>query len=514
DRQRQDPHRRGDHDPPGVDDRARQHGGRGGAADERAARRRDPRLRPEAPGRHPHRARPAAAGRGGGRCRDRDRRRLDDRRSDHDHAGCGPDHRVHQPGRATLSPPAGGGRGRARWHHLDPRPDQAGADPAGGQARYRGAARSEGGGRRGDGDRRRARAGGVLSLPPVQRDRAQRAAPAGGRLAPDVRGRTPLAGPAGRLPGGDAPAARHPGGPRAHPARDRPRRGALRAAPGVADGHLPPRRRRGLPAGARHRRRHAARPGAARLRAHPDPPRGALPAQPGAGAGGSAPRAPLRRQLPLHADRRGADRGARLGDRALPDLDDRPRLQRLHVHRAGDHLHRGGPRRGGGRRDRRDVRPAARRRPEPGAGDAGGDRHARPRRRLDPRRGGARRADHGLRPRRLQDRRPALAAAAPRGRAPRGAARRVRQAGRAAGGRHPGGAEAGAQALRQRRVLRRRRDGGGGAAARDVHPDLHLQSHDRLVRAHHGAGRRQPPDPPQRPLRRPAAPAARPRRRV
>ena len=100
----------------------------------------------------------------------------------------------------------------------------------------------------------------------------------------------------------------------------------------------------------------------------------------------------------------------RPGHRAVPDHHDRPRLQRLDVHRPGHHVDRRRPRRRGRRRHRRAVRPAARRRAEPGARHARRHRHARQRRRLGARRGRERRPDHGLRPPRLQDRRPALAA--------------------------------------------------------------------------------------------------------
>ena len=89
------------------------------------------------------------------------------------------------------------------------------------------------------------------------------------------------------------------------------------------------------------------------------------------------PDARLRRQLPLHDAGRGAGAGVRGRGREVPHLDDRPRLQRVDVHRARHHVDRRRPRRGGRRRDRRALRPAARRRAEPRAADARRDRHRR-----------------------------------------------------------------------------------------------------------------------------------------
>ena len=77
--------------------------------------------------------------------------------------------------------------------------------------------------------------------------------------------------------------------------------------------------------------------------------------------------------------RHGPDGRARPGGRAVPDLDDRPRVQRVDVHGPGDHVDRRRPRRRGRRRDRCAVRPAARRRAEPGARHARRDRHDRQR---------------------------------------------------------------------------------------------------------------------------------------
>ena len=127
------------------------------------------------------------------------------------------------------------------------------------------------------------------------------------------------------------------------------------------------------------------------------------------------PRPGLRGQLPLHAHRRGARPRPRPGHRAVPDLHHRPRLQLLDLHRPGDHLHRRRPRLRRGGRHRRPVRPAARRRPQPGPRHARRHRHPRQGRGMDPRLGQEGRADHGLRPPHLQDRRPPLAHAAGRG---------------------------------------------------------------------------------------------------
>ena len=54
----------------------------------------------------------------------------------------------------------------------------------------------------------------------------------------------------------------------------------------------------------RHRRRRAVRPGARTVRGRADDPGGGAPAAPGTGARRAAGRPRLRRQLPLHADRR------------------------------------------------------------------------------------------------------------------------------------------------------------------------------------------------------------------
>ena len=62
-------------------------------------------------------------------------------------------------------------------------------------------------------------------------------------------------------------------------------------------------------------------------------------------------------------------------------------------------------------------------------------------------------------------------------------------------------AQAGPQALHERRVLRGHRDGPLRRPARDVHADVRVEPRDRLVRAHPRAGGRQPAHPPERALR-------------
>ena len=183
---------------------------------------------------------------------------------------------------------------------------------------------------------------------------------------------------------------------------------------------------------------------ARRLRRRPHPADRAAPARPGPRAGRAARRPALRRQLPLHADRFEAEpeRGPR--HRAVPDLDDRPRLQRLHLHRPGRRLHRRRRRGEPGRRGRRALRPAARRRAQPRPRHPRRDRHPRPHRRLDPRTRPGRRPDHGLRAPRLPHRGPPLAHAARRSREElRRTAGRFAVAGRAPGRGDPGRAQAG-----------------------------------------------------------------------
>ena len=91
-------------------------------------------------------------------------------------------------------------------------------------------------------------------------------------------------------------------------------------------------------------------------------------------------------------------------------------------------------------------------------------------------------------------------------RASRRPAGRVLPGGGADDGRRAGRAQARAAAVHQRRVLRRRRHAHLRHPARDVHPDLRLRSHHRLVHPRDGTGIAQPADPPRRPLRR-AAPS-------
>ena len=192
-----------------------------------------------------------------------------------------------------------------------------------------------------------------------------------------------------------------------------------------------------------------------------DPAHRDLPAAARPRADRSRPRARVRGELPVHAQRHGADARARARGRAVPDLDDRPRVQRVDVHGPGDHLDRRGPRGRGDGRDRRALRPAARWCTEPRARHARRDRVDRERGALAARRGRARRPADGLRPPGLQDRRPALGHAARRRRAARRRQGRAGQADRGQGDRGARGAEAGPQALHERRVLRRHRDGHG-----------------------------------------------------
>ena len=121
--------------------------------------------------------------------------------------------------------------------------------------------------------------------------------------------------------------------------------------------------------------------------------------------------------------RRDPEARVRACRRAVPDLDDRPRVQRVDLHRPGHHVDRRRPRGRGRRRDRRAVGAAARRCTQPCARHARRDRHRGQRRAVAARRGRARRPAHGLRPPRLQDRRPPLGHAARRRRAARRATR-------------------------------------------------------------------------------------------
>ena len=85
---------------------------------------------------------------------------------------------------------------------------------------------------------------------------------------------------------------------------------------------------------ARHQHRGAAGAGVANVRARPDAADRALPAEARARRRRSRSRARVRGELPLHDAGRGAEARARARRRAVPDLDDRPRLQRVDLHRA------------------------------------------------------------------------------------------------------------------------------------------------------------------------------------
>ena len=169
--------------------------------------------------------------------------------------------------RARLPPPPRGRRRQARRRRVAAGADGRGADPAGGApVEHRGAARARGRDRGRDLGRRRPRPRGLLPLPPVQRRRAGRQAAARGRVAPAVRGPPAVAGGAGRVRGRGEPAAR-----RAAVGR-RAAAGARGVEPdrdgGGALGHVDGRRRRGLPAHARHRQGGAAAQRAADVRRH------------------------------------------------------------------------------------------------------------------------------------------------------------------------------------------------------------------------------------------------------
>ena len=181
---------------------------------------------------------------------------------------------------------------------------------------------------------------------------------------------------------------------------------------------------------------------------------------------------------------RPAARGRR---RRLLDLGRRARHERLHLHRPGHRLHRCGRRGLAVRRHRRDERPAARRRPLPGAAHARRRRGVRQRRDLRQEAARRRRAPDGLRSPGLPRRGPPRPRAAPRRRGAVGPAVR-RRAGAGAGG-----AEGAARAASrppdrdQRRVLGRDRAGLRRGAQPHVHLDVHLRPHRGLVRAHPGA---------------------------
>ena len=227
-----------------------------------------------------------------------------------------------------------------RGRRLAARPDAGRPDRAG-----RRAPRPEGRGRRRHRGRRRPRARGLLPLPPVLGGRPRRAPAARGRVAADDRRRA-----AGRRPPSGTPSS-----PRSRPLRAIPPRtvdGAARdrrcerAAGRAAHGAVAGRRRSRTAPEHRHRRGSSAAP--TRCSSAPSPRRCCPPCTgcaTGLDAGAAAGRPRLRRELPVDAHRRRADARARPRGRAVPDLDHRPRLQRIDVHGAG--------RRVDGRRPRR-----------------------------------------------------------------------------------------------------------------------------------------------------------------
>ena len=109
--------------------------------------------------------------------------------------------------------------------------------------------------------------------------------------------------------------------------------------------------------------------------------------EPRAGDRRARPDARSRRRLPLRDDGRAPRSGRRAGGRAVPDADDRPRLQRVDVHRPGRGVDRRRPGRLRVRRARRPRRSAARRRARSGARRPRRDRLAGPCRRVGARRG-------------------------------------------------------------------------------------------------------------------------------
>ncbi|CAK7287774.1 hypothetical protein SGPA1_50740 [Streptomyces misionensis JCM 4497] len=351
-----------------------------------------------------------------------------------------------------------------------------------------------------------------------------RAAPDPSRGAADVRVRTRArrsrsvrdgdrrTGQGGRRPA--LPGRRHRGPGRSRLLRQRvgaagrrrlqPRPAARRAVPHPGALRRHPR---GRPVGAGHARARVGTEAAARHR------RGAGPRGPGAGRGdGAVLRRPVRARPgagdgAAAGDRQGEDgRGAvhdplagragpaarRRGRRVL-DLRRGARHERVHLHRPCDRLHRRGRRRRAVRRRRRHVRPAARRRTVPGAGDDRGDRAHRGRgglRQADP---GPGRAADGLRAPGVPGRGPAGAGAAAHGAGAGGAA--VRGGGGAGEGRAGGAAQPPARpgAGHERGVL-----GGDHAGLRrgpgaHVHLDVHLCPYGGVVGAHPGAEADRPP---------------------
>ncbi len=502
-----DPHGRRGHEHPGCD-RLRLRDDRGGVGPHgRAQEGLGDHRRRGSSDRDPDRARPRGVQRHRRLAARHEGQRVDDPTRRHGHArplGAGGVRRLRQ---ASLPPPSGGGGRQAGRGRVPAVADGVRAGPArGAPVDHRGAARAGGRDRGGDVGGRRAGARGLLPLPPVQRGRAGRSAPARGRVVPPLRGAPAQCGRARGLRGRGGAAA--PGAGR----HRRPAPGSGRVEHdghgGSSVGHVDGRRGRGLQADAGHHPCRAASQRTADVCGHADPDHGHPPASVGTAADRS-PRGPrLRRQLPVDAHGRGVRRGPRSGRRAVPDHHDRPRVQRFDLHGPGHLLLGRGRGRRGGRWHGCPVRSPARRGAVPGARPARCHRHRRQRPALPGRRGHEGREDHGLRAPGLQDRRPPLDVPAGCGRAHRRREDRVRQEGRADGRRGAGRAQARPRPVRQRRVLRRRRDGPLRSAPRAVHPHVRVEPRHRLVRQHPRAGSRQPDHPPLGPLRRPpAAPA-------
>ena len=244
----------------------------------------------------------------------------------------------------------------------------------------------------------------------------------------------------------------------------------------------------GLPAGLRPRHRVPPQGRAGRMRRRTDAAHRALPAGPRARTGRTARGPAVRGQLPLHADRFGAGTRPGQGDRAVPHLHRRPRLQRLHLHRPGHRVHRSG--RGGlpGRRDR--ARSPGRCTAAPRAGPWTPSTPSAPRTASTPgSANGSSRANASWAS--------ATPSTAPRTRAHAccGASRRASAArwwssrSRWRPGRSdPGGAEAGPGAAHERGVLRGRGHGAVRAAPGDVHADVLRGAGGGLEREHPGTG--------------------------
>ena len=191
---------------------------------------------------------------------------------------------------------------------------------------------------------------------------------------------------------------------------DRPQH--QRAARRLAHRALAARRARGHAAHLRRRRRHDPRQRHAHGGGGPRAHRRAAPLLDRQDADRTPTRPRHRRELPLHDRRRRARRRPRPRDRAVPHSRDRPRLQRVDVHRARRDLDRRRRRLRRRRRARLALGPAARRRAEPRARHARRDRDAREHRRVGAPGDRQRRPHHGLRPPRVPHRRSPLGDAA------------------------------------------------------------------------------------------------------